>query len=174
MLFQLRNMTWRTFSAGLFGLLVPILLVLPWLSYSELTRLASKFSECVALPSMGDYEPFLMEHGITVAVTAFLLLIAVAHFFRTSYNDKIKTRMFYYVIATQELIWTVLMAIRPSEFQSTFTVWAGCSAFFLGHYFALARGRFFNIWFYTCAVVLVLLCVYNHLIRFQLFSSVCV
>lgn len=164
MLFQLRNFTWRTFAAGLFGLILPYLFNSVYIFFrGDWTGTMRFFNDYTTLPDAEDLLRMFNAHVLTIAAVGTLTLFAFIHFFHTSYNDKIKTRIFYYVAATQEVLLTAAVVLFPAKFDVTFSLWAANSALFLGRYYALGRGRLFNFWFYLSGILMVLLAAVNRL-----------
>ncbi len=79
--------------------------------------------------------------------TALLGLVAVIHFYRTSYNDKIRTRMFFNVFALTEIVLLAALALQPQRADVLLRVLVANSAPLIGHYLTLARGQRFTAWF---------------------------
>lgn len=161
---QLRSLTWRTFFAGLFGLAVPYWFWIAWAVWHN--RLDTAFSSLPAFaivvvrPDYGLLDPARMA---SAALVLFFVLLSLVHIFRTSYNDKIRTRMIFYAVIVQEMLYLVLLAVCPQWFDTLFALLLANSAPLLGHYFTLARGRFMNRWFVVCLLAAVMLGTVNYL-----------
>lgn len=163
MLVQLRNFTWRTFMAGVLGMLLPywlytayaiwsnhldtaFLYLLPWISYH-----------------VPDYSSIALSQWVTVGTLGLLSLFALVHFFHTAYNDKIRTRMFFYVIVTQEIMLSAGLLLLPQFYEVQLALFIANSAPLLAHYYTLAKGKFVDIWFYLSLLMLLGVAVVNNL-----------
>lgn len=166
MIFQLRNFTPRTFMAGLLGLIVPYWFVAASAIWQNKLDSAFLYLLDWFTPSLPDYSQITLPQLITVGMILFWAVVSVMHFFHTAYNDKIRTRMLFYVLATQEFILLAGMLLLPSHFDEQLRLIIVNSSAFISHYYALARGRFFNIWFNVSLCLLVLLTIFNYLCQY--------
>lgn len=164
MIFQLRNFTWRTFMAGIFGAMIPYWFYVAYMVWNNQLDMAFAGLPALFIPVIPDCREWLKAEMITPAVLILIAFIAFVHFFRTSYNDKIKTRMLFYTIATQEVFIVLLMVFFPTGFEGEMRLFIANSSLLVGHYYALARGRLANVWFNLTVVLLGGLCLYNYLI----------
>ena len=163
MIFQLRNFTWRTFMAGLFGLAVPY-----WFYAANAVwhnHLDTAFLYLIDWfhPALPDYSQLTLPQLTTAAFLIFIVVVSLVHFFHTAYNDKIRTRMLFYVLVTQEICLLVGMVMLPSHFETQSRLFAVNSAAFIAHYYAFGRGRFFDLWFNLSVLLFVGLGVFNYL-----------
>lgn len=157
----LRALSWRTFLSGLFGLATPY-----WIGagtalwQNRLDAAADRFFSAFRF----DLVPFA-AHDIgrttTAAFVAVLALLSTAHFLRTAFNDKIRVRMFFYTIIQQEVLLLTALVLLPGDFDLLLALLAVNTAPLVGHYFALARGRWFNVWFMCCLAASASLIVFN-------------
>lgn len=163
MLFQLRNLQLRTFMAALIGLVTPYWVVATYAIWSN--RLDTTFAylqewKHAVLP---DYSTLTSAEWVTAGTMLFFALLAFIHFFRTAYNDKIRTRIFYYIITTQEVMLVIGLLLLPQHFEQMLGLLATNSSFLIAHYYSLAKGRFFHIWFDLSLLSLLALGIYNYL-----------
>lgn len=161
---QLRSLTWRTFFAGLFGLAVPYWFLVAWAVWNN--RLDAALGSLPAFPAVSglpDYSALDTARLASAALVALFVLLSLVHIFRTSYNDKIRTRMIFYAVIVQEVLYLALLAVCPQWFDELFALLLANSAPLLGHYFTLARGRFMNRWFVVCLLAVVMLGAANYL-----------
>lgn len=163
MIFQLRTFTWRTFMAGLFGVMVPYWFYAVWAVWRNQIDTAFLYLVPWFTPQLPDYGVLTLPQLVTVGVLGFFTLIAVAHFFHTAYNDKIRTRMLYYVLYTQGLFVFVGLLCLPQYFEQQLRLFILCAAPFIAHYYTLARGRWFGFWFNLSLCILIGLGVFNSL-----------
>lgn len=141
----LRSLTWRTFWAAMAGLILPYWLAAGYFLYTgDFGRIAGHFRELILFQPIHheNYRNLDPLQAGTAGIVAAFTLIAALHCIRTSFNDKIRTRMFLYLILTQELLVALFMALQPVHFQVLLGLLVMNSAPVLSHYFALASGRF--------------------------------
>lgn len=149
-LLHLRALTWRTFWAAMTGLLLPYWFMAGYYFY------------------WGDFGPFLEHIGkltafqpldptnsscwdllriSSVSYVAFFSLVGILHYVRTSFNDKIRTRMYLYILMTQELLIMAFLLLQPVHFNILSGLLFMNSVPFISHYFALTHSRFSQILF---------------------------
>lgn len=163
MFVQLRVLGWRTFVAGLFGLVLPYWFYAGWLLWQhELGAFLSRWTGAFDF-SPPDYACLTLPQEVSFLFLLFFSLTSLAHFVRTSFNDKIRIRMFFYMMLVQELLLIVSVVLLPQHFDVLFRLLVANSAPLLAHYFALARGRWMNAWFIVSLVLLLLLAAFNNL-----------
>lgn len=147
---HLRALTWRTFWAAMTGILLPYWFMAGYYLY------------------LGDFAPFLshirelstfqpLDHTnkscwnllriSSVSYVVFFSLIGILHYVRTSFNDKIRTRMYLYILMSQEILITVLLLLQPVHFNILAGLLVMNSVPFISHYFALTHSRFSYILF---------------------------
>lgn len=163
MLFQFRNFTWRTFTAGIFGLIVPYSFYTVYALWQDNITTAFLYLKEWNIPVQPDFSVVSTQQWITAGTICFFALLAFIHFFHTAYNDKIRIRMLYYAMATQEVILAAGLVIFPHHFNEQFTLFLLNSSLFIAHYYALGKGRFFNGWFNISLFVLTALGLYNYI-----------
>lgn len=162
-IFQLRNISWTSFVAGILGFITPYWI---WAAYALWTQGPQQFFSDVAgrfsIPDI-EWTAIGLPQYLSLGTITFLALLAFIHYFRTSYNDKIRTRMLYYIIATQQLILWALIFVYPTLFKEQFSLLILNSSILLAHYYSLAKGRYFRYWFNISVMLLAALGVYNYL-----------
>lgn len=163
MIFQLRNFNWNSFMASVMGLAVPYWFVAAMAIWQNHLDTAFLYLEEWFTPQLPDYSQLQLPQLVTGGLFIVLAIIALVHFFHTAYNDKIRTRMLFYVLATQEFILLAGMVLLPSHFDEQLRLFIVNSSAFIAHYYALARGRFFDLWFYFTLLLIVALAVFNNL-----------
>lgn len=160
----LRALTWRTFLAGLLGVATPY-----WIGAGLAlwqNRLGPAAGELLAAfrfaaPSYAATPDSVRT--VAAVFVAVLALLSVAHFLRTAFGDKIRVRMYFYTIILQEALLLAALVLLPGDFDLIFGLLAVNTAPLAGHYFALARGRWMNVWFIMCLAASVGIILFNHL-----------
>lgn len=163
MAFQLRTLTWRTFMAGLLGVLAPY-----WI-YAAIAVWQHNFMETLQTVladfqlTIPDYSALTFPQLVTFGLVVLLSLAGVFHFFHTAYNDKIRTRMIFYMITTQEFVLLLLLLAFPTYYSLLLRLLIFNSAPIVAHHLTLAKGRVANAWFHTTLWLVVACAVLNYL-----------
>lgn len=161
-IFQLRNISWKSFVAGILGYLTPYWILAAYTLWTgHFRQFLTELTVWYQLPEP-VFVPMPLPQYISVGTVVFLGILAFIHYFRTSFNDKIRTRMLYYIIATQELIIWGIFVLYPTLFKEQFSLLILNSSILLAHYYALAKGRYFRYWFNFNVLLLVALGIYNY------------
>lgn len=146
----LRTFTFRTGKAGWLGLLLPFWFVFAVTYYRQESdfwiRMWDSLSS-VRLPELADYAALTIGQRVAWGGLSLFSLIAVIRYLHTNYNDKIRTRMFFYVIILLNLFVQLYVVFFPQDFSTLFGLLAACSAPLLAHLYALTRTRFIAIVF---------------------------
>ena len=150
LIFQLRNFGWRIFMAGLLGLLVPY-----WfrLAYALTTHtLATSFDFLLAYTryEVPDYGSVSWLQWTNVGVVGLLGWLGLCHFLRTAYNDKIRTRMYFYTLTVLHLTLLGALAAQPQHYAMLLPLLTVTTAPLAAHHFTLSRGRSALLWFIIC------------------------
>lgn len=162
LLIPLRGLTWRTFMAGIFGLALPY-----WASAAYAiwhNRLDSAFLYLPQwfVPQLPDYSVLSQAEVISAVVLLLFSIPAFIHFFHTAYNDKIRIRMLFYCITTQQVLLTAALVGLPQYYHDIMPIYVVNTALLMAHYYALARARWFPAWFNLSALLLSALGIYNY------------
>ena len=162
MLFSLRSLTWRSFFAGLFGLALPYIIYIGWRVYDGSTNeaVALFLSASPILPRLSDWPlPKMVNAGFLL----FQILLGLIHYYRTNFNDKIRVRMTYYTMELPLLAIVGAFPFFPQFTDAFFLLSLTTAAPFIGHYWALARGRgWMTAWFFLNTLLLISLGVANY------------
>lgn len=169
---QLRAITLRSFSASLFGLLLPYVGALSYWGYVGAIPHDWLDLWGAVLPSdVGVYRDFPLSYGVALAVVTLLDGMSIAHFVRTAFNDKIRTRQYYYFLLVQHVpLWALTLSM-PQHFELWLPLLILHATPFVAHYFALARGRVVDVIFVLSSLLLLLLAVCNSFNLWTLFSN---
>lgn len=161
---QLRALTPRSLGAGLIGWILPYWFYLPYLLWSEgfSVVVLREWTESL-VPTLPNYSAVPLSHWISLGVILFLALVSILHFVRTSYNDKIRTRQYFYLLLVQELPIVLLAAAFPDRADIFFPLLLLNTTPFIAHYFALAKGRGMNLWFLFWVLILLWIGISHHL-----------
>lgn len=161
MLVQLRSLTLRSFFAGLLGVFVPYWCYGAYAAWNNRLDLAFDFLAPYFRFSLPDYTQWLPTQAFTLGFLALLTLPAIVHFWRTAFNDKIKTRLLLHIIVIQEVVLWLLLVFRQDDWATLLRLLLVNSVPLIAHYFALARGRMANVWFVVSLLLLFFLAAFN-------------
>ena len=165
---HMRIMRLRTFGAALLGFLVPC-----WLYFGYALWTEDLGTFLLHVQGMWRWRPSGLE-GVpaealgTCSVIGFLSFVAACDYLRTAFNDKIRTRMFFYAILMVHAVLLLLLILRPIDYAILLPILAVNSAPLVGHDLTLARRRGSELWFYICLLLLLVLLVANY---FELWNS---
>ena len=162
MMFQLRNFTWRSMVAGLLGALVPYWIYAAYAIWNNQLDTAFDYLSEWFSPQWLQFQVWNAHQWVSVSIVFFFSLLSFVHLFRTAYNDKIRTRMLSYVIATFEVVIAAGLIVLPQYFEEWMRLFIANSSLLIAHYYALAKGRFFDTWFYLTMWIVVGLAVFNY------------
>ncbi len=158
---HLRALDWRSCLALLFGGLLPWYGLLAYGVWNgSLCALFSPYlaAFCFSGPDYSALSlPEMMMEGFVVLSS----LAAMVHFFRTAYNDKIRTRMYFYVIIAVEIVLLAALFAQPQRSDVLLRLLIVNSSPLIGHHISLGKGRWVNVWFAVCLVSLIGLLVFN-------------
>lgn len=160
---QLRILTLKSFSALLIGLLLPY-----WLYIAAM---------CVAVPMWGieetrmryldfhlpDYSILSLWHWGALAFIGLLTFVAVVHFVSTAYNDKIRTRQYFYTMLISFVPIIFMTLWWPEDIMITLPLLLLNLTPFAAHYLALAKSHSMTFFFWMWLIILIALGMFNRL-----------
>lgn len=160
--FNLQTMSARAFVASLLGLLLPYWFLAGYYAATgQMQIFADHFIQLATFQPLLHYESLGAGH---VAVLLFFVLAALlggTHFMLTSFNDRIRTRMFYYIFITTDMLALVFLLLQPVHFNMLIGVMAVNTSPLIGHFIALTRSKLTNIITIALMVIALLLVFYN-------------
>ena len=164
MMIFINSLSLRTFIASLFGLLTPYwiwIAVVLFFYKDNLTPFTSLFQPLTEVSFFNAYGSIPLSHYLTYAFLVILAFTGIIHFLRKSYNDKIRTRQFYYSIIFFNIVVLVLLALFPQYYDLLFRPAIILTSPLIGHFIALTRTKITNIAFYLILITALLLTGFN-------------
>ncbi len=160
---NLMSLSFRSVAASLFGLILPYWFLTGYYVYTDsLDTLYDHFAEIVRFEPLFQYGNTAGAHQLaTLAFLVVITLTGMIHFLRTSYKDKIKTRMMYEFVITMNLLTFVFLALQPRHFMYLTAIAIINSSILIAHYITLTKTRITNISFYLLSFATLTLTVYN-------------
>lgn len=146
----LRAASFATFRAALLGALTPYWLLAGYCFYTGDTAVLQSIGHRLVTWELPGTEEFAALGPLRIAAFALLFVqsvLAIGHFMRTSYNDKIRTRMLFYVITLVHLSLLVLLMAQPMHFDVWFALLLANASPLQAHLFALTHTRPTNLLF---------------------------
>lgn len=159
---QLRSLSWRTFFAAVFGTVLPLIYYAAWAMWESdfPDMLFPLFDWQPVIPTL---ETFSVNQLLNAGWLMFVTLLALLHYYRTNFNDKVRVRMFFCIIIEVEILLWAGLIFFPQHFDTLFLLLLVNTAPLTAHYFALARGRWpMTVWFVFNLLFLVALGLYNY------------
>lgn len=146
----LRSLSVKTFCASLLGLITPFWFYAAYLIYlQDYSRLWLPLQELTPFtsPSLDTYLSFDMTRIAAFLLITLLGLIGTLHTIKTSYNDKIRTRMLFYTLILLETVLFLLLLLQPEYFDLFLSLLVLTSAPVIAHFFALTSYKITNLLF---------------------------
>lgn len=161
-IFFLHSMSWRNFFASIYGLLTPYWFAAVWFIYQkDFTLPLNHFSRIAAVSMPPDYSTLTPGHIAAFLFTLIICLTGIVHYLRTSYNDKIRTRMLYQFFMTMSLLSAALIIVLPQHYDLLLRMMIINTSPLIAHFIALTRTRVTNIAFCVITLLALILTGYN-------------
>ncbi len=159
---KIMGLSWRTFWASLLGL------TLPYWFYSGYAIYTNSFGVIYQhFAELGNFRGLLQIENLssyqifTFLFMALLGILGIAHFARSTYKDKIRTRMLYEIFCTMEIITMLFILLLPRLYNQLLPVLIVNTAPLIAHFIALSRTKASNIAFCVISAIAFALTVYN-------------
>lgn len=154
--------SFRSFWASILGLMLPYWFLLPISAFNnQLHSWQAHFMSITQFQPIFMYEELDEHRMITFAIIVFLTLIGMIHFWRNSYMDKIRTRMFYEMLIINTLATIAFVVLQPQHFDTLMGIIIIGASVTIAHFIALTHTRLTNIVFISILILIILLTIYN-------------
>jgi len=162
MLFNIQSLSFRTFWASIFGIIVPYwILGCYYLVNGDLANIATHFA---ALEQFGTFAQFTSLTVNKIATFAYVLILAIIgsiHFIRKNYNDKIRIRMIFNTFMVMDLLSVVFIILQPQYYDMLIRLMIINTCPLIGHFITLTKTWITNIGFYIILISSILLTIFN-------------
>jgi len=159
---NIMSLSLHNFVASLLGLLAPYWFALCYYLYvGNVEPLALHFVQLAHVHPLTGILQYTTLQYLSLAWVLIMGITGMVHFLRTSYKDKIRTRMIFYTFITTFVLLLGLLVVVPNELPTVLSLIIVCVAPLLGHYFALTHTRLTNISFELITVVTIVLTLYG-------------
>ena len=122
------------------------------------------FCEFINYSELFDYSQVTDHQVLDLSFVILLTIIGSIHFIRTSYGDKIRTRMIYETFIMISVACIIFIVLQPQYIQELGGILIVNTAPLIAHFITFTRGKFTNISFILLLIMLVLIMAYNILV----------
>lgn len=157
---QIQCLSLRTWLSSLLGLATPYWFGLLWLVYiQDTTPLANHFAQLYHLHWVGY--SFSLPQVCSLAFIALLCLGGAGHFWRYSFEDKIRVRLLFGFFTVMAVTSFLFVLILPHIYTAFLPVAILCASPLVAHLFTFTSSRPTNILFVVALIAAVALALYN-------------
>ena len=161
MFVQLGSLTLRSLLAAMFGLFIPLEFyagVLLLTGNTEPLLLLRQQLTAFAPTAIAEWP---LQPAVSFLLVALLFSVAAIHYAYTNYNDKIRPRMFNYVLISQSALLLALLLLQPHHYVRLTPFILVAVSPVVARYFALGRGRWALFFFLLGTLLLMGATVFN-------------
>lgn len=159
---RLGSFGWRTFFSSLIGLVTPYWFAAAYLVYTgDIALAAGHFVPLWTYDSLADMGSLSLSQVLVFALASMLSLTGIVHYVRTSYNDKIRIRMFYNCFIALDLVTAAFIVLQPQRFDFLIRMMIINTSPLVAHFVALTKTRVTNVAFVLMVVATLAITVYN-------------
>ena len=152
----------KMFCASLLGILAPYWFAGGyWLWVGELDYFMQHFAKLAEFEPLFEYGSLSTSRIATIGTVALLAIIGTVHFLRTSYLDKIRTRMIYEMLITINSLTAIFIILQPHHIDKLLPIAIINTSCLIAHYVALTKTRITNIAFIAICIGMITLTVFN-------------
>lgn len=157
----LRVLNVRHFFALLFGMVTPYWIAAAWGLWQGCADAMAGEWLCRMPFTTPCYHALPAGAHISAALIVGLSVPAIVHTLRTAYNDKIRTRMYFYTLIMLHLTMLGALAAQPQHYAMLLPLLTVTTAPLAAHHFTLSRGRSALLWFLICLMATAAVMVYR-------------
>lgn len=111
-------------------------------------------------------EPFNLKflnfsQVLTLSFVLVCAVIGIVHFMNQKRNDNIRTRLFYQIFVTIDLLAIVFFFLQPQHYEALLSVMIVTTAPLIAHFFALTRTRITNWMFIILSYSAIIITLFN-------------
>lgn len=152
----------RTFLASVIGFVTPYWFVAGYYAYhDQLALMQTHLASITEIRRWSDYAGLTLHQTVNTAYITLLGLIGTVHFLRTSYADKIRTRMIYESIIMLFLLIVGFILLQPQHILPLGGMMIVTVAPLIAHFITFTQGRIANISFIIMLTLTVAILAFN-------------
>ncbi len=165
MLFFTNSFSARTFVASLIGIVTPYWFMVIYYAFAQdVDGLLAHLMSFIDYQDLFDYSQITIHQILNISYILLLSIIGSVHFMRTSYADKIRTRMIYESLIMMMFVTFAFLILQPQHEDELSGIMIVNVSPLVAHYVTYTRGKVSNISFIVMIVLILLILVYNILV----------
>lgn len=162
MIFFTNSFSVRTLFASLIGVIAPYWFSAGYYFYTDNTDgLIAHFVEFINYRELFDYSQITVHQVVNFSFIILLGLIGTVHFIRTSYADKIRTRMIYESLIMLNFVTLAFLILQPQHDKELGGIMIVNTAPLIAHFITFTKGKIANLSFIILLAVMVLIMLFN-------------
>lgn len=159
--YNFQSLNFKSFFAGIIGLMVPLWFLFAYAYYfSQMSLVYSLFLDLCTFEPLNILALASWQIAILVYLFVFFI-VAMGHSLATGWQDKIRTRSYLNFFSLLEFFLFVLILLQPHHFIVVVPLLLVGFSFLTGHFLALTKNRISNIYFIVSLIGLIILFLYN-------------
>ena len=159
---NLQSLSWRTLMASLMGIITPYWFLLCWYFYQDYPEaLVSHFEALGHFQMPFDFSSLSRHQMVTFFFVLALAILGSLHFWRSSYQDKIRIRMFFGFFIRADFFLIILFCLQPQHYDLLLRLMIVNTTPLIAHFIALTGKRVTNIMFCCMVVIALVITAYN-------------
>lgn len=152
----------RTFVASIMGILLPYWFISAYYIYmGDITPLVNHVVAIAEFSQPFEFYNCSINDLLPLGFIALLAITGSIHFLRTSYMDKIRTRMIYEMFITMTIATMALIILQPQHANIATHMLIISTAPLIGHFLALTSTKITNIASLTFMAIALVITVLN-------------
>ena len=161
-MFFTNSFSLRNFASSILGVIIPYWFAAGFFVYTNnIDYLIAHFASFIDFHTLFDYSMITVHQLVNLSFITLLAVIGAVHFLRTSYADKIRTRMIYESFIMLDIVSFLFLVLQPQHEYELEGIMIVCTAPLFAHFITFTKGKLCNITFITILVMAVLLLLYN-------------
>ena len=152
----------RTFWASVLGLAAPYwFLCTYYFATGDIDSIVNHFNEIVQFQPLFRYGGITEHQVVTFAFIFMLALTGIIHYLRTSFRDKIRTRMIYEIFITMDILSIVFVTLQPQHYNVLITMMIVNTSPLIAHFIVHTHTWITNIYFHFILLLTAAITIYD-------------
>lgn len=155
----------RTFMASILGVITPYWFTVGYYAYTDnLQGFISHLGNLATFQVPFDFSQVTNHQIINFSFIIILGIIGTIHFLRTSYADKIRTRMIYESLILMNAVSIIFLLLQPQHDYEIGGILIVNTSPLIAHYITFTKGKLANLSFIVMLLFAIIILLYNLLI----------
>ena len=152
----------RNFVASLLGIVLPYWFYAGYLAAKgDITLLISHFEKITVFAEPFNLKLLSFSQVLILSLVLVCAIIGIVHFMNQKRNDNIRTRLFYQVFITIDLVTIGFLLLQPQHYEALLSVMIVATAPLIAHFFALTRTKITNWMFLILSYSAIIITLFN-------------